>query len=212
MSVLVKTGNIFDHIANKDEEYKIFRGIDPILYLNTDRKWLQYNLDLMQAIDAVANGDDLIFEKMIRECSFEDFHWRWFDKCYDKNTSEFEWFYLTVGDVVQGVCILYHPKESRIDKEEIFYIDYLATAPWNRPDVLKTPIPFKGIGTLLLREALTFSLAALGYRPGFSLHSLPKALTYYHKIGMTDFGPDGTYHNLHYLEMERESSEVFANA
>lgn len=104
----------------------------------------------------------------------------------------------------QGACVFFHPKDSIIDSENIFYIEYVAVAPWNR----KTPVTkreFKGVGTILITCALNYAVNELGLQYGFSLHSLPQAKNYYEKIGMINF-PERDKDKLVYFEMPRDKS------
>ena len=68
-----------------------------------------------------------------------------------------------------------------VDGENIFYVEYLAVAPWNR-DCLVRQREYKGVGSTLLKVALNYSVEKLGLIPGFSLHSLPQAKEYYEKL------------------------------
>lgn len=210
MSTLIETGTIEEQISKKDVEYTIYHGLNSIFALRADNDWLTFNFELVTELKKVAKSEEELLD-LVQQHQFEDFHWRWVDKSVSFSSTEYEWFYLLIADQVQGICLIYHPKPSRIDGQNIFYVDYVAVAPWNRDSLITKKI-FKGIGTILIKRALIYSINVLGYRPGFSLHSLPQAVTYYEKIGMINFGPDGTKQNLHYFEMEPESSEGFAHA
>lgn len=147
------------------------------------------------------------FSKRLREYNVEDFHWDWGMKAGLKSGDEYEWFFLVVDDKVQTVCVLHHPRDSKIDGEEIFYVDYVASAFWNRDRPGYTR-KFSGLATILLKEATRFF--AIKYRAGFSLHSLPKAEDYYRKIGLKDFGIDPSCH-MRYFEAEEKIALTFAN-
>jgi hypothetical protein len=169
-----------------------------------DKDWVGFNARQLEILHKrVEDGEDL--EDLLEEASFEDLHWRWLTKGRALNSSEYEWFYLVNGESIEGICVVYHPKMSRIDSQQIFYIDYLATAPWNRDNLISKKI-FKGVGTTLIKHSLRYSVETLKYRPGFGLHSLPKAIPYYKKIGMLGFGKDEDKQNLHYFEMSPQVS------
>jgi hypothetical protein len=119
-------------------------------------------------------------------------------------SDEYEWFYLLSQGKPQGACVFYHPKESIIDEKDIFYIEYVAVAPWNR-DTPVTNRKFKGIGTILIKCALNYAVDKLGLQYGFSLHSLSQAKNYYEKIGMINF-PEKDKDRLVYFEMPRDKS------
>lgn len=210
MSNIIRKGRNNNQITGETSEIEVLHGIDFNLSKTADLTWVTFNLKLLQHLNDITNGDTLAFRQLYEESQLEDFHWRWLNKAMSYNTNEYEWFYYIAENEIQGVCVIYHPKQSKIDDENVFYIEFVATAPWNRLNRM-CDIKFKGIGSALLRESLIYSINILGYRPGFSLHSLPQATTYYEKIGMQNFGPDPGYHGLIYLEMEQRSSEVFAN-
>jgi hypothetical protein len=142
------------------------------------------------------------FHEALAEHNLEDFHWDWLDKAAHCNTDEYRWFFLVANETVQAVCIIYHPEQSRFDAENIFYVDYLATAFWNRgrPNYVRQ---FSRLATTLLAHSIRYATDVLDYRPGFCLHSLPKAETYYLKLGMTDLGHDKEKENLKFFEAEK---------
>ena len=80
-------------------------------------------------------------------------------------------------------CLIYHPKASVLDPGDIFYVKFVAVAPWNRTCDLR-PREFRGLGEIILRAAQRFAVNELKLRPGFCLHSLPKAEGFYTKLKM----------------------------
>ena len=109
----------------------------------------------------------------------------------------------------QGLMILWLNKLGRLESKPLVYVDYLMSAPWNRP---VTPRPrFRGVGQRLIRAAIEES-QKLGYAGRIALHSLPEAEEFYaEKCGMTDFGSDSTYYDLCYFELTAEQAERFLN-
>ncbi len=193
----------------KNEWFKccVSHGLSHRLNLQADRAWQQFNGELVKQILDTAEDEGAV-ERLAAACSIEDKHWSWSKKAMVLNSDQYEWFYLLCGGEVEGICVIYHPKPSRIDEEEIFYVDYVAIHPRNR----KNPFfekGLKGVGTNLLKIALKYSVESLGYRPGFCLHSLPGAESYYKRIGMTYFGPDFEKENLAYFEMDSANSASF---
>lgn len=83
----------------------------------------------------------------------------------------------------------------------IVYVQYLATAPWNRLEI-QDPPTYKTVGTVLLKFA-RFRSAELGYGGLVGLHSLPGAEGFYRKQGMMELGADPTEDNLVYFEWYR---------
>lgn len=155
------------------------------------------NPDCMKDID--------IFVNLLAEYNIEDLQWDWLNKALHCNSDEYRWFYLIIDEKVQATCIIYHPKKSLVDSENIFYVDYLATAFWNRlrPNYNRQ---YTGLASILLAHGIKFSVEQLNYRPGFCLHSLPKAEGFYTGLGMKDFGPDSEKQNLKFFEAESKAS------
>jgi len=207
---IIKSGTIKNLVDEKVESYSIIHGLDSFYALKADFDWLSFNFELLNELNKIAKSEDE-FLQLVEAHKLEDKHWRWMNKSIQMSTSEYEWFYFIIDDNVQGICNLYHPKPSKIDRQNIFYIEYLAVAPWNRKTILAAQ-KFKGVGAELIKIALNYSITILGYRPGFSLHSLPQAISYYEKIGMKNFGPDKKKQNLTYFEMEHEESKRFVYA
>jgi len=208
LSSIINTGQILDLVTNQKVEYALLHGLDFDLSNDADNTWKSFNLRILKQLEQIAAGINQDFYNLCKTFSLEDAHWSWVSKAFHCIGAQYEWFYLVTNGTVQGICVVFHPKASRLDSDTIFYIDYLATAPWNRINPL-SELRYKGIGTILLKESLIYSIKSLHYRPGFSLHSLPKAVTYYEKIGMHNYGPDPTKGNMPYFEMDQKNSEVF---
>jgi hypothetical protein len=189
------------------EELEIHHGLSGLDNLKADREWTQFNANLLgKLFESVEAGADL--ESLLSEVNIEDKHWEWVRKGLAFDSKEYEWCYAQSDNQIEGICVIYHPQASRVDAKEIFYVDYVAVAPWNRKNPFYAQ-KFKGIGSILIRESLRFSVEKLRYRPGFCLHSLPQAITYYEKIGMQNFGKDSTKQNLIYFEMSESQSKSF---
>lgn len=90
----------------------------------------------------------------------------------------------------------------------MLYLDFVATAPWNRP-TFQTPPKYKGTGTIFVTAAIHLSLE-LGFKGRIGLHSLPNAERFYeNKVGMTRLGPDASHEDLNYYEMSRDAAKAF---
>lgn len=88
-------------------------------------------------------------------------------------------------------------------RSSLIYVEYLETAPWNNPDFTRPKKPRYGsVGTHLLMDAVRYSVESdLNGRVG--LHSLPEAVGFYRKRGMTLKIPfDRTKEYLPYLEYD----------
>lgn len=193
----------------KDQQFRLTNEYNLKLSLQADIQWGQFFFELFEEVeDSGFSIDNLLIE---------DHHWRWYVKALTLTPPNYEWFFLKANKKSQAVMIIYHPQESRLDQDSIVYIDYLAVAPWNRniTDKKKQKIfhkpYFKGLGTFMIQKANQFLGRKLKYREGFSLHSLPDAVPFYQKIGMTNFGPDPLKQSLHYFEMEEKIAREFIN-
>lgn len=202
---IIHTGVICDLHTHQLKNLEVYQGLDIQLVLTFQKEWSDVLSSRLQDIlDQGKSIDDTL--KLIEENQLGDAQWNWANKMLFCNAKGYEWYYLKIDDKVEAACILFHPKKSRIDTEEIFYVDYLAVAPWNR----NTPYgnrQYAALGTTLLSICCKQAKVDLSYRYGFGLHSLPQALSYYTRIGMQDYGVDATKENLNYLEMDEASSE-----
>lgn len=193
---------LFCKQSGKHYPFEVLKGFDRLVALQLHEEWeTEKNSIIKQMLAAVpeaVNNDDL-FKKQVFKYGLADMGWNWLTKAFHLNDDEHFWFFLRADEKIQAVCIIYHPKLSRIDDQQIFYIDYIASAYWNRrrPDYTKK---FSNVGRELIAHASQFAIESLGYRPGFSLHSLPTAESYYRDLGMVEFDHDSAKENLRYYE------------
>ena len=135
----------------------------------------------------------------------EDSHWDWNAK-HKATTSylNYERFALECDQITQGLMMLeLDSHRSRLELgKSIVYVDFLATAPWNRRSI-QNPPDYKGVGSVFFQFAILRS-HELEYQGRVGLHALPKAVDFYTKLGMKSFGPDSEKQNLHYFELSRE--------
>lgn len=189
--------------------YTITCGVNQAVILKLISEWGSYRAKLIESILSqhpdIDNYDENQWRQLLQTYNIEDIGWNWGQKAINYRTPEYEWFFLNAKNNIQAVLVLYHPKNSRIDGGDISYIDYLASADWNRARPGHKP-QFKNSARILLREAAKHSTQILSYRPGFSLHSLPAAEGFYKKLGMIDFGLDKDKENLLYLEAEVDTT------
>lgn len=188
--------------TNSVVPYQIWVGLDNLRTLTLDQQWSSEKAKIIELLitnhpDEIANP--IALKRRLIEYGLSDFHWNWSSKALMTATDEYQWFYLEAESMIQGVCIIFHPKSSRIDSNSIFYIDYIAAAyrNRNRPNFHKR---FSNVGKLLIAEAIRYSIQTLNLRPGFCLHSLPSAESYYRAIGMNEFESDPNYQNPRYFE------------
>lgn len=145
----------------------------------------------------------------------EDDHWHWRQKHRKFAQSlAFEGFSVVAEGVTQGLMYVATDGWSRLESgKQALYVDYLATAPWNRPHPVAPDEArrLRGAGEILIHAAARLSLEEdLGLEGRVSLHALPNAREFYQNaVGMRDFGPDAHYQGLHYFEMTRLLSEAY---
>lgn len=90
----------------------------------------------------------------------------------------------------------------------LVYVDFVATAPWNRAE-LQQPPRFRGVGQVFMLVAIEAS-RAVGFKGRIGLHSLPKAEDFYEKrCGFTRLGPDSSHQNLTYFEMTESQANDY---
>jgi len=172
-----------------------------------DRNWAQFNINLMKFIKD-QNYDDAKRASVLSQIQIDDSHWDWLAKACFYRTDEYEWFFLVAENKPQGACLIYHPKPSALSTGDIFYIEYIAAAPWNRDNPMESR-RFRSVGSVLIKHAVQHAHEKLNLRYGFSLHSLPRAAPFYKKIGMTTH-PLSDKAPLVYFEMVETNAAKYA--
>lgn len=181
-----------------DVEYKIHGGWNVQLANACDDQWGEFNVQLLEYIKArQVEGADV--DQLMDNVQLDDAHWQWLAKSFHYKTDDFKWFFLMADQQPQGACLIYFPKDSAIDGQNIFYIEYVAAAPWNRHNPMAAR-RFKGIGRILVDFAHSYGVDQLGLRSGYCLHALPKAVPFYLSLGMQAF-PNRDKNNLPYFEL-----------
>ena len=142
----------------------------------------------------------------------EDSHWDWRRKAADTaGLLSYHQFSLIQGGELQGLMLCQDLKSSKLPGQfgkPMVYVEFIATAPWNRPE-FESPPRFKGTGRILLLAAIEVSKAT-GARGRIGLHSLPAAEQFYEiKCGMTRLGNDAAHQNLAYFEMTEAQADAF---
>ncbi|PZQ76820.1 MAG: N-acetyltransferase [Variovorax paradoxus] len=177
-----------DLLANSAGEVPcdIHLGWDLQISRLCDRTWGAFNNTLMRHIRKLeVSGTDIA--PILAAAQLEDHHWKWLDKALHYKGDAYKWFFLVAEKYPQAACMIYHPRASVASEGNVFYIEYLAVAPWNRENALSERV-FKGVGPKLLSYVVNYAQDVLKLKPGFSLHSLPKAADFYEKkLKMTPF-------------------------
>lgn len=212
MSSIIYKGLLKDLNSSLNKEFILMRGVNRTNVLKMEDKWMSAHSNTIRQILDKANGDEVKTQELLDNCQIEDRGWSWSNKynCLKENNN-YEWFFIIIDNEVQGCCIICHPKDSRIDNKEVFYVDYIAIAPWNRETIFNKR-QFSSVGTILLSIATSYSVSNYDYRHGFGLHALPQAESYYlDKIGMDNYGKDKDKENLCYFEISEEKAKELVN-
>lgn len=191
---------ILTHSHGDSAEYTIDHGWDLKSSILCDKLWKESSVELLQHILDQGYPDDELL-KVIESLSMEDDHWRWADKAMVMNTDEYEWMHLFAEGKPQATCVIFHPKESLLQAGRIFYIEFVAVAPWNRKCHIRDR-RFLRVGKTLLKAALNYAVNDLDLSPGFSLHSLPGAIGFYEGLKMENVA-QANKGNLLYYELPR---------
>ncbi len=143
----------------------------------------------------------------------QDLHWDWDKKAdWSRRFLSLQRFAITCGGALQGLMLVNLTKLSaRIASQwgkDLAYIDYLSTAPWNRPEIAGVQ-QFHGVGKIMVRAAIQVSIDE-GFRGRLGLHALGQAASFYRNVcGMSDLGTDNDYYNLTYFEMTESQAKAF---
>lgn len=190
MKAIINTVLLKDLRTDEYREANLFQGIDVDTLKGIQKEW---------APEFEAAGAD------VRP---EDAHWDWVRKSLAamKNPFVYEIFGIDIDEQTQGMMLAAKGGVNSFSRHQdhlrkpLVYVDFLATAPWNRP--LLTPRPkFKGVGRMLIATAISLSYEE-EFDGRIGLHSLPGAERFYREImKMHDFGGDPDYHNLRYFEL-----------
>jgi hypothetical protein len=142
----------------------------------------------------------------------EDSHWNWRLKANGwRPMLGYQSYALVCQGELQGLMLTNDMTSARLPEQfgkSIVYVEFLATAPWNRPE-LRSPPKYRGCGRIFIAAAIQTSLDA-GFKGRIGLHSLPGAEGFYQgKCGFTRLGPDSSHQNLTYYEMTTTQADVF---
>ena len=199
---VIHAGTVINQETGADVDFEVVHGQDRKLAALAEIRWQPYFAQQIIDLKNHADNEEQL-EELLAELGTEHSHWNWVKKAIVFVDEGYEWFYLKSDNDIEAIAVIYHPKESRIDSESVYYIEYVASAPWNRPSPIHGR-KLSGVGSKLIEVISEFAADELNLRPGFCLHSLPQTISYYENIGMTDFGPDAGKENLHFFEMSKE--------
>ena len=141
----------------------------------------------------------------------QSWHWDWRQKrSRVEGLLAFAGFSVIAQGVTQGLAQIDLTRSARAPAHagrSLAYVDYLETAPWNGPDLGRTP-RLKGVGTALLLAAAALSVEE-GFKGRIGLHSLPQADDFYTRMGLIDLGSDPRQQGLRYFEMTEDRARAF---
>jgi hypothetical protein len=205
----IEQGEIMHIFTQKKVSYRIVHGWSLQSSAECDMHWKKGWLTLFDQIQQTTS-DTSEQNQILATISTEDFHWDWFKKAIDSSTDEYEWFHLYADGKPQAACLIYHPEKSALEPGDIFYVKFVAVAPWNRDCLKIRPAEFKGLGKVVLRAAQRFAVKELKLRPGFCLHSLPKAEAFYtNRIKMQKVAGREDAQKLSYYELSSALATAF---
>ena len=142
----------------------------------------------------------------------EDLHWDWDSKLKDINgLLAYRTFSVVCEGRLQGLMIVDLTRSGRLVSQAgkpLVYVEFLATAPWNRKELTSSPV-FRGVGSVLVYVAIQLSLDEQ-FHGRIGLHSLPRANDFYQNVcGLTLVGPDPQKQDMCYFEMTPDQAKRF---
>lgn len=204
-SNVIKSGKLTTNNGS-EINYDLHIGWDLVKCHACDQEWGPYNVRLLNFI-ANQNYDQATLNKVLDDIQMDDDHWDWLNKAICYHNKNYHWFFLVADGKQQAVCLIYHPTKGVIDGEDVFYVEYIAVAPWNRNNPMESRL-LKGLGSLLIASVIEYCTKTLKFRHAFSLHSLPRACDFYVKIGMINYPPHDK-DILKYFEMPESIASKF---
>jgi hypothetical protein len=109
----------------------------------------------------------------------EHSHWQW-ERKWRFAAAGTRFFGIECEGETQAMMSVRADKIGRLPEQSglpLLYVDYLAAAPWNLPELVRRP-RLRGSGLALLGAAVRLS-RQIGYNGRIGLHSLPKAESFY---------------------------------
>ena len=219
MSFKLGEVEIFDVIADSYATANLFDGITEKNLDDFESKWRpilrQHVNDAHQNCTSPnGNFDRQHFRDELGKLNIQDAAWEWRKKlsAHPQPSLYYKFISLERDGITQGLMSIdLGTRRCRIDSQlnqHVVYIDYLAIAPWNRPQLRNPPL-YRMIGRVLVATAISASIDA-GFNGRISLHSLPQANDYYeNKCNMTALGIDIYKENLTYFEMTPQQAKMF---
>jgi hypothetical protein len=219
MSVLIDSIELLRVSDSAAVSADIYLGLDERHLRDHEREWRPPMLQAARTAktnctDANGTLDHAKFLSELAQMRVEDFHWDWrkFNAVFAAR-SGCSALAIECAGHAQGLMIVDSENHaSRLDPkgQTIAYVDFLASAPWNRGTFIPA-VQFGLTGYALIATAISLSQRnTLDGRIG--LHSVGGSVAFYAtKCGMTSFGPDPNKKGLVYLEMSTQQADAFLN-
>lgn len=210
MKELIDRVFLLNRATRRFEAAELFRGLDSTNLAHIEGRW--------RPMFEVRRREAKASHQSLAEVNAEDAHWEWGKKALIALNDPllFDFFVLECGGSTQAImmtrkggqdCFSRHPEHQRAP---LIYVEFLATAPWNRPKLVAEPT-YKGSGRVLIGTAVSLSMEE-EFSGRIGLHSLPGAEIFYRDaIRMTDLGTDseGVHKGLRYFELSSSDAATF---
>ncbi len=192
---------LYERNFGVDREVQAELRIDVTLadLATASREWQSFR---QQAVVPGIVGNDLPLDSA---------YWNWLEKGFRQDADDVQFLSVTCMGKSQGLMSLSRatarcrfPESS---SENLLYIHYLETAPWNQPVYAGGNVSYKGVGSALLYAAIERSVQA-GCGGALGLHSLPEAEGYYRNLQFLDGGLDEKHENLRYFELDKLQAAI----
>ena len=175
-----------DHPLEPDISY----GISEQQFLDLDAKWTSFK------------------ESNCPDPPPENHGWKWSHK--SATTGPYQFVTVKYAGEIQGILMIslapVPARNPEAANQEVLYVEYLETAPWNQRAYAGANIRYWNIGTCLISEAIGISQRhRCDGRLG--LHSLTQSRGFYHDQGFENLGYDSEV-ELDYFEL---SGKVLGN-
>jgi hypothetical protein len=203
-------GTLTDHLGTV-VDFEILCGKNPSLASQCDLEWAEFYKSLLDYFARLSPEDRLTQAQGVQ---LNSKHWDWLKKTIRYQGANYYWFFLMAESRVQGVCLIRQPEASKLERGDVFYIEYLASAPWNLANPISPKI-FSGIGTQLLQAIILYAANTLGLKYGFNLHALQQAEGFYEgKLNMQHLAQHDKTENgrvLKFYELPAEQTKAFVS-
>lgn len=196
---------------------QIYLGLDERHLRNHEFSWRPPMLQAVRSVkaactDTKGNVDVTKFAAELARLRLEDFHWDWRKlNAIFAARSGCSALAIECDGHAQGLMIIdteNHASHLAPKGQPIAYVEFLASAPWNRGTFIPS-VQFGVTGYALIATAISISRRnSLEGRVG--LHSVSGSVSFYAtKCGMTSLGPDARKKGLVYLEMSNQQADAF---